>query len=182
MAPGLPLLTDTEVLDLINDSGLTYWFDVLPAMVSEWTLLFAYLALLMRLSMPSTVGLDGMSVQCLVTYAVVHFARMWFSRFLAYLLARIPFDRPSLTPVNNVEVVDDARALAGRLQPQPRVHPMLRTPPLQVRTYRGDPPCVWRLTVTCRRSRLSQPAQPPFGDQFAQRFLGTAAGHRHRWR
>jgi hypothetical protein len=69
-----------DVMRQIADSVWTWWFDVAPALLSEVALLVGYLGLLGRLVMPSTLGFDGMSVQCLLSYGAVHFARMWFSR------------------------------------------------------------------------------------------------------
>jgi len=59
--------------------------DDFPAQLSEVTLLLAYVFLLKELAFNRQASCEGVSVQCIVTYALVNFTRMWFSRWSAVL-------------------------------------------------------------------------------------------------
>ena len=68
--------------DEMEKEKLEYWYDFVPGWLSEIALTVAYGGLMTRLAfMKETLGLEGISVQCVLTYGVVHFSRIWQSRY-----------------------------------------------------------------------------------------------------
>jgi len=79
---GTAQLAPPHLLDEARSVEMWEWYlDFLPGMFSEIALLIAYLGLLARLTVKDTLGLEGISVQCVMTYTFVHFSRMWWSRY-----------------------------------------------------------------------------------------------------